>query len=126
MLVSYQVGVIGFEPTASASQRRRSTKLSYTPKRKRWDSNPRMLSHRWFSRPVPSTTRPLFLALLHCNALFLKIIQEFIVLCQDVISINRQTIICPPVSYYIFTLTMNIKTFFGVKVRMIAGVQINH
>ena len=25
------IGVIGFEPTASASQRRRSTKLSYTP-----------------------------------------------------------------------------------------------
>ena len=27
-------------------------------KRRGWDSNPRMLSHRWFSRPEPSTTRP--------------------------------------------------------------------
>ena len=26
--------------------------------RREWDSNPRMLSHRRFSRPVPSTTRP--------------------------------------------------------------------
>ena len=26
--------------------------------RRGWDSNPRMLSHRWFSRPEPSTTRP--------------------------------------------------------------------
>ena len=27
--------------------------------RMRWDSNPRNLSVRWFSRPVPSTARPL-------------------------------------------------------------------
>ena len=26
--------------------------------RREWDSNPRMLSHRRFSRPVPSTARP--------------------------------------------------------------------
>ena len=26
--------------------------------RREWDSNPRMLSHRWISRPEPSTTRP--------------------------------------------------------------------
>ena len=31
MLVSYQVGVIGFEPTAPRSQSECSTKLSYTP-----------------------------------------------------------------------------------------------
>ena len=28
--------------------------------RREWDSNPRMLSHRRFSRPVPSTARPHF------------------------------------------------------------------
>ena len=29
--------------------------------RKRWDSNPRTVARCWFSRPVPSTTRPHFL-----------------------------------------------------------------
>lgn len=28
--------------------------------RKRWDSNPRTVARCWFSRPVPSTTRPRF------------------------------------------------------------------
>ena len=65
-------------------------------------------------------------AFLQVNALFLKIIEEFIVLCQDIISINRQTIICPPVCYYILTLSINIETLFCVKVTVKAGVQINH
>ena len=122
MLVNYQVGVTGFEPATYCSQSNRATKLRYTPWRKRWDSNPRMLSHRWFSRPVPSTTRPLF----HVEKLFFEIIVQFVVLCQDVVSVNRKTIICPPVSYHILTLSMNIEAFLGVKVRMVASVQIDH
>lgn len=35
--------------------------MSYGSWRMRWDSNPRNLSVRWFSRPVPSTARPLIL-----------------------------------------------------------------
>ena len=35
--------------------RRSMEKFSW---RREWDSNPRMLSHRRFSRPVPSTARP--------------------------------------------------------------------
>ena len=53
----------GLEPTTSPFQGEHSTRLSYTLTvywRKRWDSNPRNLSVRWFSRPEPSATRPLF------------------------------------------------------------------
>ena len=70
----YPIGSIGFEPTTSRSQSERSTKLSYDPWRKGWDSNPRMLSHRWFSRPEPSTTRPPFLAFLKVNLLDLSVL----------------------------------------------------
>ena len=34
--------------------------FAHKEQRKGWDSNPRRLSPRWFSRPEPSTTRPPF------------------------------------------------------------------
>ena len=61
----------GFEPSVSflnlhtisnrapsATRTRLRNQISFERRRRRWDSNPRSLSGRRFSRPLPSTARP--------------------------------------------------------------------
>ena len=78
------IGTTGFEPATSRSQSECSTKLKHVPWRKGWDLNPRMLSHRQFSRLMQSTTLPPFLGL----ELFFQIIIQTVVLCQHIITVN--------------------------------------
>ena len=45
-------------PSASRSRLQCCQRVALGKRRRRWDSNPRILSDRRFSRPLPSTTRP--------------------------------------------------------------------
>ena len=69
-----------------------------------------------------SATLPYCNEFLHSLELFFKIIEQLIVVCQDIVSINLGSVISPPIPYNFFTLLIDLKAFVSMQVTFILGI----
>ena len=73
-----------------------------------------------------SATLPYCKQFLHPLELFFKIIEQLIVICQDIVSINLGSIVSPPIPDDLFTLSIDLKAFIGMQITFVLGIQVDH